>query len=328
MEEIRNFNKVVQNFVDKLEGLSPMELLSYAIKNEREESEYYAKLAEKARKLSVRALFIKMSDESRAHEKALLKLFRKLFPGEGPVDVDIPPVEVLPLYSKFESVESYLDALRYCMMSELLAKAVYEQLAKVSTNEDTKELAMALVAMEQEHYEEIKKVYDLLVDMIQKEIKPESLRAGAYLFTDRRKARYFLLDFLGWDKRLLVIVRENPSEFREMFAGRTEEIFWVTKVEGIEENINVTTISPQDIPELRKKIARFFERQKDKRGVVLVENLGYLALELGFRRMMDFVLYLKDSAVLHNGYLIVTAVPEAFEKKEWAILISELELIS
>ena len=327
MKEIQNFDNVIQNFVDKLKGLSPKELLSYAIKNEHEEAEYYAKLAGKVRKLSVRALFIKMSDESRAHEEFLLRLFQKLFPGEEPVDVDVPPVEVLPLYSKFESVESYLDALRYCMMSELLAKAVYEQLAKVSPNEDTKELAIALAAMEQEHYEEIKKVYDLFLDMVQKKIKPESLKVGAYLFTDRQKARYFLLDFLDWDKRLLAIVRENPLELKEMFAGKAKEIFWVTKVEGIEEN-NIITISPQDVPELRKRIVRFFEEQRDRSGVVLVENLGYLTLELGFKETMDFILYLKDSAVLHNGYLIATAIPEAFEKREWAILTSELELIS
>ncbi len=328
MREFRDFKDIIQDFVAKLGRLSPKELLSYAIKNEREEAEYYAKLAEKVRKLSVRALFIKMSDESRAHEKALLSLFEKLFPGENPVEVEIPPVEVLPFYSEFESVESYLEALKYCMMSELLAKSVYEGLAKIAPDEDTKELAMALAAMEQEHYDEIKKVHDLLVDMRQKEIKPESLKAGAYLFTERRKARYFLLDFMKWDKKLLAIVRENPSELGEMLAGKVKEILWVTKVEGLGGDANVTIVSPRDVPDLRRIIVKFFEGQKDKRGVILLENLGYLALELGFKKAMDFVLYLKDVAILHNGYLIVTSVPEAFDKREWAIITSELELIS
>lgn len=327
MEEIPHFGRVVQEFVEKLGKLSAKELLSYAIKNEREEAEYYSELAGKVRKLSVRALFAKMSDDSRAHEKALLRIFEKLFPGENPLDVDIPPVEVLPFYEKMESVESYLEALRYCMLSELLAKSVYEGLASVAPDEDTKELAMALAVMEGEHYSEIKRVYELLVDMAKKKVKPETLESGAYLFTEAGKARYFLLDFMGWDKRLFAIVRENPLEFAEMFAGKMEELLWVTKVGELGENAGVTVVSPQDVLGLRKRIARFFEGS-EKKGVVLVENLGYLSLELGFKRVMDFVLYIKDLAILHGGYLLVTAVPEAFERREWAVITSELELIS
>lgn len=61
---------------------------------------------------------------------------------------------------------------------------------------------------------------------------------------------------------------------------------------------------------------------------MFIQNLSYLVTQLGFRETLDFVLYIKDLAVINEGYLIATAIPDAFEKREWAILTSELELIS
>lgn len=44
---------------------------------------------------------------------------------------------------------------------------------------------------------------------------------------------------------------------------------------------------------------------------------------------MDVVLYLKDCAVLGGGgYLIATAPKDSFERKEWALLTSELRRVS
>ena len=319
--DLKDPKEVMEEVIKRLKKSSPKELLSYAIRNEVEEAKYYARLASRAKRLSVKALFLKMSEESREHEAALKSLFEKLFPGEEPLAVELPPVEVAPLYPKFASVEDYITALEYCMESELFAKRTYELLGEVAEDKEVRELALSLATMEEEHYQEIKKVYELIKAMSEKNIAPSSLRPGGYLFTDNVKAKYFLIDMASRGFPLRAIIRENPEKFLEGLSGRVE-VVWITKAKG------ESSVSPSELPSMSSELLKFLKENSERGSVLFLQNLGYIALELGFKEMMDFVLYLKDSAVLHNGYLVATAVPEAFEKKEWAILTSELELIS
>jgi len=313
----------MKEIVDKLKNLSPKELLSYAIFNEIEESQYYAKLSQIAKRKSVKALFKKMSDESKAHEMTLRRVFTRLFPGEEPVKVDVPPVEVYPFYPKFESVGDYLTALEYCMESELFAKHTYELLSSVARDDEARRVARELTTIEQGHYEEIRRVYELLKAFESRHIAPSNLESGAYLLTDDGKARYFLLDFLDEPRSLLAIVGENPVKFRDL-TGDCGRVLWITKTDS--EN----SVPPEMLPDMINEISRFLKgcHSEDKQGVVFVQNLEYIVTQLGFKETLDFVPYIKDLAILYGGYLVVTAVPEAFEKKEWTILTSELELIS
>ncbi|WP_297510973.1 DUF835 domain-containing protein [Thermococcus sp.] len=312
----------MNEIVEKLKVATPKELLSYAIMNEEAEVEYYSKLAEKAKKPSVKLVFRRMSEESEKHACLLKRLFKKLFPGEEPVKVEIPPVEVYPFYPKFESVEDYFEALEYCMESELFAKRTYELLATTAEDARVRELAMNLAAMEQEHYEELRKVYELLRTLVEKGLLPETLKPGGYLFTDDLKARYFVLELAEAGVKVKALLRQRPcGAFREILKAM--EVLWITKVEG------ESSVKPSQVPRLKKELSAFLKEtgEKGQKGAVFIENLGYLTVELGFRKAMDFVLYLKDSALLHRGYIIVTANPNAFEKREWALLTSELMLI-
>ncbi|AIU70703.1 rubrerythrin [Thermococcus eurythermalis] len=316
-------SELMKEIVNRLKNLSAKELLSYAIFNEEEEAEYYAELAKRAERRSVKALFKKMSEESKGHEQLLRRLFNRLFPGEEPVKVDAPPVEVYPFYPKFESARDYLSALSYCMESELFAKHTYELLASVAQDEEVRRLALDLAAIEQLHYEEIKRVYDLIEAFERRHLSPRDLTSGAYLLTDDEKVKYFLLDFLDGPRVLLAFVRENPRKFAE-FVQSPGKVLWVTKTD-VEDGI-----PPELIFDMKREVSKFFKKcsSKGEQGVVFIQNLGYLASQLGFKEALDFVLYVKDLATLNNGYLVVTAIPEAFEKKEWAIITSELELIS
>jgi rubrerythrin len=308
--------------VNKLKNATPKELLSYAIMNEEAEVEYYKKLAEIAKKPSVKLVFKRMSEESEKHYHILKRLFKKLFPGEEPVKVEVPPVEVAPFYPKFESVADYFEALKYCMESELFAKETYELLASNTDNGELREMAMNLAAMEMEHYEELKKVYDLLDFMVKRGVLPESLKPGGYLFTDDLKVIYFLLELVEAGIELKALMRQRPCE-GIMTALSGVDVLWITKT-GTEKSIR-----PTQLPKMRKELLDFLKdaNKRRKRGAIFIQNLGYLTVELGFKRVMDLILYLKDSALLYGGYLIVTANPEAFERREWAIIVSEMELI-
>ena len=324
MKNKENAPGSMRDIVEALENKSPKELLSYAIFNELEEAEYYSKLAAKAGRASVKALFLKMSEDSKNHHDWLYRLFKKMYPGEEPVKVDAPPVEVAPFYSEFQSVEDYISALKYCMESELFAKKTYELLAKVASDEDSRDLALNLAAMEEDHYQSLRKMYELMLSLEEEEILPEKLEPGGYLFTDELKAKYFLIDLINGGVRLSVAVRENPKKFLEMFGGADIEVVWITKTEV--EN----SIRPEEIPILKKRFCRFLKEasERDETGAVFLQNLGYLALELGFKNMMDVVLYLKDCALLHDGYVLATAIKDAFSPREWALLTSELRRIS
>ena len=316
-------DELLKRVVESLRDKSPKELLSYAVFNEEEEAKYYAQLAERAKRISVKALFLKMSEESRSHREWLYNLFKKLYPGEGPVKVEAPPVEVAPFLPEFETVDDYVSALEYCMKSELFAKKTYEMLARVSTDEDTRVLALNLATMEEGHYEEIRKLYELIATLKERKISPQHLKPGGYLFTDDTKAKYFLLDMLDGEAVLKALIRENPEQFLEMFRDRNVSVVWVTKTEA--EN----SIPPREVPGIRRDLARFLEDagSHGEKGIIFLQNFSYLVLELGFKEAMDFALYLKDSALLHGGYVIVSALPTAFEKREWSILTSEFYVI-
>ncbi|WP_297501532.1 DUF835 domain-containing protein [Thermococcus sp.] len=321
-EKGSNLNRITFEVVEKLGGATPKELLSYTIMNEEAEVEYYARLAGKAKKPSIKLIFKRMSEESEKHAYLLRRLFGKLFPEEEPVRVEAPPVEVHPLYPKLESVGDYFEALEYCMESELFAKRTYELLATMAEDEEVKELAMNLVAMEQDHYEELKKVYDLLKILVEKKLLPETLKPGGYLFTDDLKAKYFLLELAEAGVKVKALLRQKPcGAFREIVKAL--DVLWVTKVDA--EN----SVKPSQVPRLKGDLTSSLKgtSEESRKGAIFIENLGYLTVELGFKKAVDFVLYLKDSALLYKGYVIVTANPEAFDKKEWALLTYELKLV-
>ncbi|WP_258084098.1 DUF835 domain-containing protein [Thermococcus thermotolerans] len=324
MENKESVTGSMRDIVEALKNKSPKELLSYAIFNEREEAKYYSNLAAKVDRASVKALFLKMSEDSKGHHDWLYRLFKKMYPDEEPVKVDAPPVEVAPFYPEFESVEDYISALKYCMESELFAKKTYELLAKVATDEESRAFALNLAAMEEDHYQSLRKMYELILSLEEQEILPEKLGPGGYLFTDELKAKYFIIDLMKSGVLLSAAVREKPEKFLEMFDGASIRVVWITKTE-VEDSIR-----PDEIPILKKRFCRFLKEtsEKGETGAVFLQNLGYLALELGFRNMMDVVLYLKDCALLHDGYILATAVEDAFSPREWALLTSELRKIS
>lgn len=319
-----DLKKLTKEIVGRLKNKSVKELLSYAIFNEEEEAKFYADLAEKVSRPSVKALFRRMSEESKVHELLLRKLFSKYFPGEEPVKVDVPPVEVVPFISKFESIEDYLEGLRYCMESELFAKRTYVLLSQVAENEGVRMVANELASIEQNHYEEIKAVYELVKTFRDREMLPESLKSGAYLITNESVGKYLILDLIDENKKLKLFVRENPEIFRRLIGENPNvEITWIAKVNAL------NTISPTETHVLKKDIESFFEKvtKEGKKGVVFIQNVAYLVANLGFKETVDLLLHAKDLAVYYGGYLIITANPEVFEKTEWALLKLEFEVL-
>ncbi|ASJ00326.1 DUF835 domain-containing protein [Thermococcus gorgonarius] len=313
--ELREY---MEKVIEALKNRPVKEVLSYAIFNEKDEVEYYRKLAEHAGRESIKVLFIQMAEESQEHYDRLYSLFKKLYPDEEPVKVDAPPVEVAPLYPKFETVDDYLEALEYCMQSELFAKETYEVLALKAENEESRVLFAQLAEMEKDHYLRLKKLYDLLTSFKRQKLLPEELEPGGYLFKDRTKARYLLLDLLPKSKEAHVFTRENPEKTREWFKRDDINIVWVTNLPG------KGRISPKMLAESDGFLCGVLEQRNV---VVLIENFEILTLITDFRKLFECVSRLRDIAVNSGSYLLVHAKREALGEKEWALLESELEVV-
>ncbi|NJF24868.1 DUF835 domain-containing protein [Thermococcus sp. Bubb.Bath] len=313
--ELKAYMKKV---IDTLKYLSPKEILSYAIFNEADEVEYYRKLAEHARRESVKVLFIQMADESQEHHDRLYKLFKELYPDEEPVKIDAPPVEVAPFYPKFETVDDYIEALEYCMQSELFAKETYEILALKALNEESKVLFSQLAQMETDHYRRIKKLYDLLARFRKRKILPEEIEPGGYIFDDRTKARYLSLDLITKNRTGYVFTREHPEKAKEWFKREDVEVIWITNVPG------KGRIPPKMLVDSESALCQLLENEKT---VVLLENLEGLIAISGFNEVFECISKLRDIAISAGSYLIVHAKEDALEAKEWELLKSELTFI-
>ena len=310
--------KYMERVIEALRDRPVKEILSYAIFNERDEVEYYRKLAEHTGRESIKALFIQMADESQEHHDRLYGLFKKLYPNEEPVKIDAPPVEVAPFYPEFETVDDYLSALEYCMQSELFAQQTYELLSQKATREDSRVLFAQLAGMEGNHYERIKKAYDLLAGFKAKRMLPEDISPGGYLFPDKIKARYVLLDLMGKGLKPYVFSRDPPKKLFEWFKRDNINAVWISSASVKGE------VTPSALINSKAGLADILE---DERAVILIENFEAITVSVGFKRAFDMTSLLRDVAIVSNSYLLVHANEKAMPEREWTILESELEVI-
>jgi len=310
--------KYMERVIEALRDRPVREILSYAIFNEKDEVEYYRKLAEHAGRESIKALFIQMADESQEHHDRLYSLFKKLYPEEEPVKVDAPPVEVAPFYPEFETVDDYLSALEYCMQSELFAQQTYELLSQKATREDSRVLFAQLAEMERNHYERLKKAYDLLAGFKARKMLPEDISPGGYLFPDKIKARYMLLDLIGKGLKPYVFSRDPPKRLFEWFKRDDINAVWISSapVKG--------AMTPSALVNSRAGLADILE---DEKAVILIENFEAITVSVGFKRAFEMVSLLRDVAMMSGSYFLIHVKEKALPEQEWAVLESELGVI-
>ncbi|WP_456395372.1 DUF835 domain-containing protein [Thermococcus sp.] len=318
-------DEYIRRVVEALKDKSPREALSYAILSEAEEVEYYSELAARAKRDSVKLLFIKMSEASRKHTDWLYHLFKKLYPDDEPLKLSDSLPGVVPFYSELEKAEDYLEVVRYWMQSELFNKSAYEILARTAENEDSRAIFAQLAVLEEEQYEELKKAHDLIMSLMEKKVDVSGLTPGGYLLTDRFKARCFLADILErHDAEAVIFTRDSPASALKFFGSRDVRIIWISAV-GAENSIN-----PREFSRVKKQARHFFESRRlaGKPGIMLIEDVGYLLLELGFKKLMDILTCIRDYAIINGGYLLITAAEEVFTRREWALLTLEFKLVS
>lgn len=313
-------DEYLSSVIERLKRLGPKEVLSYAIFNEDEEAKYYEELARKAKRESIKVLFIQMSDESKDHRDTLYRLFKKLHPDEEPLKVDAPPVEVAPYYSEFRKTADYLEALEYCMESELFAERVYEMLASSAENEDSREIFAQLALMERDHYLRIKKAYELIKGLLNRKRTITELLPGGYLFEDHVKARYAFLDLLSKGKGI-VFSRRPPEEVRN-WMKRDIPVVWITSKAAKK---GIITLNPRVLVESPDTFCEGLFQEGYK--VILLEFIESLLVEFDEREIARALTTMRDMAILNGCYILVQGKKGAFTPRMWTMLTSEMENI-
>jgi len=146
-----------------------------------------------------------------------------------------------------------------------------------------------------------------------------SLQPGAYIIPPEREKETFLSILQKYPG--LIISRNPPEIIKNEFKLEKTPVLWLTKVEC--ENC----IWPTNLEYLGHLIINFLKKDNVPK-VVLLENLEYLVLENGFDRVFKFLSSLRDYAILTGSILLITAMPDAWNKKEWTLLTKEFPIVN
>ncbi|WP_048148773.1 ferritin-like domain-containing protein [Palaeococcus ferrophilus] len=157
----------IKKLLQKLPKLSMKELLSYLVNAEAEEAEMYRHLTEVSREITwseeIPKVFHGLSEDSIQHAEELLKLYKKLFPGEELAPVDLPPLEVVLGEDKLREFLRHgrlWELFDILMENEKMTAEVYEYIHSVSENPEIREVAKWLAEVEWGHFNKIKILKD------------------------------------------------------------------------------------------------------------------------------------------------------------------------
>ena len=174
-----DFEKVLKQFGDMLLSLSERGIIAYWIFGEFEEAKIYWKLAEKAEEIGLPAslvsTFRKLAKESEEHGEGLKRLYLKTY-GEEPLRVDLPYIEAESLSRALKDPGDIPYVIKIAMETELVAKKLYEHLAKMTGNDEARNLYEFLAEVEWAHYQRLRgeaKLMGIDVEKIEEEIRED-----------------------------------------------------------------------------------------------------------------------------------------------------------
>lgn len=152
----------IRKTLKKISKLPLKDILSYAIKGERDATRLYAFLYKKIDEPHLKNKFKQFLETEKSHDEKVSQIFKELFPNERPTEIQIEtwikPFE--ECNCKLDTVRDYLDVLEIAMDSERLAKEVYTFLEKQMSNPVHKRIFLELAEDELEHYKFVKSEYE------------------------------------------------------------------------------------------------------------------------------------------------------------------------
>jgi|GEM_PF-2058049 rubrerythrin len=152
----------IRETLKKISKLPLKDILSYAIKGERDATRLYAFLYKKIDEPYLKNKFKQFLETEKSHDEKVSQIFKELFPNERPTEIHIEtwikPFE--ECNCKLDTVRDYLNVLETAMDSERLAKEVYTFLEKQMRDPVHKRIFLELAEDELEHYKFVKSEYE------------------------------------------------------------------------------------------------------------------------------------------------------------------------
>lgn len=141
------------------------EILDFAIKNEEEAVELYARLADEAKNPGTKKFFKDLEQEEVKHKERLVELKegKKLEVLSGKV-LDLKIADYLPEVEATKGMD-YQQALTFAMHAEKAEFKLYKDLAKQADDPELKKLLMVLAQEEAKHKLQLEIEYDEFVLM-------------------------------------------------------------------------------------------------------------------------------------------------------------------
>ncbi|NJE07003.1 rubrerythrin [Thermococcus sp. M39] len=151
----------VNQILQKVTKLSFEDILSYALKSEEEAIQLYKFLSQKLEEPHAKMKFEQFIKMEKEHKERILGIFNELFPNKKPSKspsatwVEIS-TEIKP---DIKTVKDYLEVLKVAIQAEKLAEDIYKFIAKNLSDEEYKNIFLALAEEEKEHYDFLKDQY-------------------------------------------------------------------------------------------------------------------------------------------------------------------------
>lgn len=117
----------------------------------------------------------------------------------------------------------------------------------------------------------------------------------------------------------LAISRKNPDLILKEYGLKSTPLIWLTRIET-----EKTYLHPAELEQLTFAVTDFIDKVGDKRSVVLVDGLEYLATQNEFSKVLHAVTMMKDKISQSNSSLILPLDPGSFSERDFTMLQKEL----
>ncbi|MFQ6052140.1 MAG: DUF835 domain-containing protein, partial [Candidatus Hydrothermarchaeota archaeon] len=136
------------------------------------------------------------------------------------------------------------------------------------------------------------------------------------------KAYGVFFDYVTSGRCGLVITRTKPNKVRKTYGLEKTPILWLTEMK-IKDEMTVGL----NLHEISMAISGFITHAACQGPIILLDGLEYLITNIGFTSVLRFLQIQRDRVSKRNTNLIVPLDFEALDKKELALLETELRIL-
>jgi hypothetical protein len=117
----------------------------------------------------------------------------------------------------------------------------------------------------------------------------------------------------------LCITRQYPGRLKEQYKMDRARTLWLSQTPGPESH------NPTSIGALATEVGRHVEQNAEL--AIILDGVEYLVVNNGFQQVLKFVEHLNELVMRSRAILIIPVSPEAFDRKEMALLERNMETI-